>query len=235
MAFETTDLDERKLQESCKAVCLQTVLLRVVFDTLRIFLFSIRHANPCSHRIKRHIIQAAEHYIRRSASSVSVRGHHARIAAYTRRRYAHFKTFKTCQILNILISHIDVSVKIPTVFYDFGSGTGKIVLQVGLQSACAMSKGVEFMASRHSIGISALQKLSAKFKSSEIDPHLRLTIRDALIKVHLIKGDCCSPDITLNDATVVFINNVAFQPDLMARIVERLASLPNLRLVNRFG
>ena len=41
------------------------------------------------------------------------------------------------------------------VFYDIGSGTGKIPLQVALQAGC-VAKGVEFVAARHAIGNAAL-------------------------------------------------------------------------------
>lgn len=58
---------------------------------------------------------------------------------------------------------------------------------------------------------------------------LRKRVRSAMDRVDLIHGDFCKED--LSDATVIFINNAVFEPDLMAALLARLAALPKLRRV----
>lgn len=121
------------------------------------------------------------------------------------------------------------------VFYDIGSGTGKIPLQVALQSKCRLSKGVEFVQARHDIGIAVLERLKglAAAHAREVgDAATCDAVSEALPRVQLIQGDACSDLTPLEDATAIFINNTVFQPDLMSRITERLATLPNLRIVS---
>src|SRR5262249_30646869 len=48
------------------------------------------------------------------------------------------------------------------VFYDLGSGTGKIPLQVALQTGVAMAKGVEFARARHEKAAEAYDRLRGK-------------------------------------------------------------------------
>lgn len=117
------------------------------------------------------------------------------------------------------------------VFYDIGSGTGKIPLQVALQSL-AVAKGVEFVAARHATGVKALNKLRKWAESEDVElgsAKVKAEVTSALSRVQLIQGDACVEP--LDDATAIFINNTVFQPDLMATILERLAKLPNLRVV----
>lgn len=120
------------------------------------------------------------------------------------------------------------------VFYDIGSGTGKIPLQVALQTDCALSKGVEFVESRHKLGLDALERLRGVVAGDATLPLTdarKAVLTSALERVQLIQGDACSALTPLEDATAIFINNTVFQPDLMARLVERLATLPRLRVV----
>lgn len=118
------------------------------------------------------------------------------------------------------------------VFYDLGSGTGKIPLQVALQSPCKSAVGIEFVHARHAIGQAALARLRAMAEGGDALLARRHTqILSALDRTRLVEGDVCDPAVPLEDATAIFINNTVFQPDLMARIVERLARLPHLRVV----
>ena len=122
------------------------------------------------------------------------------------------------------------------VFYDIGSGTGKIPLQVALQAGC-VAKGVEFVAARHAIGNAALDRCKNWTQQHADDcigdATTKRAVAATLARVQLIEGDACDPSIDLHDATAIFINNVLFQPDLMDRIVARLAALPRLRTVRQ--
>ena len=120
------------------------------------------------------------------------------------------------------------------VFCDVGSGTGKIPLQVALQTPCRRSVGVEFVKSRHDIGVAALDRLRALAAADSrilTDATTAAAVTAAVDRVDLIQGDACDPGVPLDDVTAIFINNTVFQPDLMARILDRIASLPKLRVV----
>lgn len=108
------------------------------------------------------------------------------------------------------------------VFYDLGCGSGKIVLQAVLQTPCKVAKGIELMQNRVLQGTDALERLRAK----------SLRVMDGKT-VDIVQGDICKPPAKtpMTDATVVFINNVCFGPELMLRVSQMLTLMPKLRRV----
>lgn len=108
------------------------------------------------------------------------------------------------------------------VFYDLGCGTGKIVVQVALQTPCMVSKGIELMENRVREGSRALKRLET------MDLPI-LHDKD----IHIVHGDILKPPpiAHMMDATVVFINNVCFGPELMLQVMKQLSLMPNLRRV----
>lgn len=142
------------------------------------------------------------------------------------------------------------------VFYDLGSGTGKIPFQVALQTNVGASKGIEYAQIRHDAAEASLKR-GASLTRHDVETalnnvsdqyvdslcgHNRITsnrkgfaeelakeIRRASNRLHLWRGDFCREDIS--DATVIFINNAVFEPDLMLSLVAHLAKLPKLRKV----
>eukprot|EP01138_Halocafeteria_seosinensis_P000032 gb/GECG01000032.1/.p1 GENE.gb/GECG01000032.1/~~gb/GECG01000032.1/.p1 ORF type:complete len:326 (+),score=39.18 gb/GECG01000032.1/:1-978(+) len=142
------------------------------------------------------------------------------------------------------------------VFYDLGSGTGKIPLQVALQTNVGKSKGIEYAQARHKVAEQA-EDQATKLKENDVgrvldrlpdayledlfrcqqssisrealERTLTKTIHSAGKKLDFRRGDFCREDIS--DATVIFINNAVFEPDLMLSLVSQLATLPKLRKV----
>lgn len=108
------------------------------------------------------------------------------------------------------------------VFYDLGCGSGKILIQAMLQTPCAVAKGIELMQNRVQQGNDALERLLAR----------KLPAMEGK-SVDIVQGDICKPPekTPMVDATVVFINNVCFGPELMLRVTEMLQNMPNLRRV----
>lgn len=108
------------------------------------------------------------------------------------------------------------------IFYDLGCGSGKIVIQAVLQTPCAVAKGIELMQNRVQKGADAVDRLDA----------MKLPVMEGK-RVHIVQGDICKPPEVANmrDATVVFINNVCFGPELMLRVIQMLTFMPNLRRV----
>lgn len=108
------------------------------------------------------------------------------------------------------------------VFYDLGCGTGKIVMQVALQTRCKASKGIEIMFDRIEEGLKAFQRLEERY--DEKLGRNRMTI---------VQGDISDPPACANlqDATVLFINNVCFGPALMHIVTDILTNYPNIHRV----
>lgn len=108
------------------------------------------------------------------------------------------------------------------VFYDLGCGTGKIVIQVALQTPCMVSKGIELMLNRVVEGSRALSRLES----------MKLPVLNDK-EIQIVQGDILKPPAIapLMDATVVFINNVCFTPELMLKVLDVLSRMPKLRRV----
>ena len=111
------------------------------------------------------------------------------------------------------------------VFYDVGCGTGKIVIQAALETSCRAAKGIELVIDRVEEGKLALACLAKYVKHTPAGSLLgdRITI---------VEGDACDPPASanLNDATVIFINNVCFGPELMRQVMSTIVHrCPHLR------
>ncbi|KAF0688331.1 Aste57867_20043 [Aphanomyces stellatus] len=108
------------------------------------------------------------------------------------------------------------------VFYDLGCGTGKIILQVALETNCVVAKGMELMLNRVVEGARALERV--RRWCPRVVAHKTIVI---------VQGDICYPPDEANtmDATVVFINNVVFPPDLMSSVLEMLGRMKQLKRI----
>jgi hypothetical protein len=97
------------------------------------------------------------------------------------------------------------------VFYDLGSGTGKLVLQVYLATPVKRSVGVELSKTRWNIAESCRKQVIA---DDHITPGRDLVFLNQNIS-----------DAHLSDATVCFISGVAFPASLIQSLMNRLSSL----------
>ena len=126
------------------------------------------------------------------------------------------------------------------VIIDLGSGTGKICIQLALQTPARLVRGIEFAKARCDVADAALAKLEAlgdpaavaaaqaaaarwdrrlfaQDDAAEADPSqcegLAGKLRDARGRLSLECGDFLAAD--LSDVTCVFLNNAVFEPALM--------------------
>ncbi len=90
-----------------------------------------------------------------------------------------------------------------TIFYDLGSGLGKMVLHIGLQYKVKKSIGIEYSKERDN-GAQYLKNMYAK----ECD------------NIIFIKGNML--DIDISDATVIYIDNTAFNDEMMEKVFNKL-------------
>ena len=124
-------------------------------------------------------------------------------------------------VADVLIPLLDLGPS--DVFYDLGCGTGKIPIQVALQTNCKASKGIEIMHDRVQEGKKALECLRRNYNS----------VFWKNDRVVIAQGDLQSPpsEADLSDATVLFINNVCFDPALMQVVMGILDEHPKIRRV----
>ncbi|TDH67111.1 hypothetical protein CCR75_006202 [Bremia lactucae] len=108
------------------------------------------------------------------------------------------------------------------VFFDLGCGTGKILVQTSLQTPCRRAIGIELMHNRVVGGHKALVRLQER----------NISILQGK-ETRILQGDIFMPpaEACLMDATVVFINNVMFGPQLMLKVLQLLNQMPKLRCV----
>jgi hypothetical protein len=104
------------------------------------------------------------------------------------------------------------------VFYDLGCGVGKTVLQVGVQTGCKRSIGIELSKTRfqlcedaYSLMLRDIQRTDDEKKSIGFNPK-----RTAIIFKHQN-----ILDTNLADATTVFWNNVCFPQTQCHDIIEQ--------------
>lgn len=96
------------------------------------------------------------------------------------------------------------------VFYDLGSGVGKVVVQVALTTP-ATATGVELCPSR-----------AAKAAQIKNDLITRGALKNKK-KLTFIEGNIM--DVPLSDATVIFMCSTCFSPELMKKLTDKLARL----------
>lgn len=105
------------------------------------------------------------------------------------------------------------------VFYDLGSGVGKMVIQVYLNSPVKKSVGVELGPSRAHAAADAAHKLR---EEGRIVPGRQLLFYNKNII-----------DMPLADATVIFMNSLCFSDALMQLLTDKLSELkPGLKVLS---
>jgi len=100
------------------------------------------------------------------------------------------------------------------VFFDLGSGLGKAALQVFFGSEVSRVVGIELSNSRHEWAVEALGVIKQRWK--EVDGMLHAGGRS----LQFFHEDILKADIT--GATVIWMGSLAFPPELMAQIGERI-------------
>jgi precorrin-6B methylase 2 len=108
------------------------------------------------------------------------------------------------------------------VFYDFGSGCGKVVTQVYLNTPVKKAVGIEASFTRYNGSVRMMQKF--KTTDAYIDRKYNAKSRRniAFINKNFLK-------VNVSDATVIYMCATCFAPDLMDKLVRKFAQ------INRVG
>lgn len=125
-------------------------------------------------------------------------------------------------------------------FFDLGSGAGKLVAQVALETDVCNSVGIELSPSRHEAAAMALDKLERQISgreqkesvvhdvssqsSSELDLQMKSIEfgRSNGSRIQAIQADIFEAD--LSEATHIYVSSLCFTPDMMQKLQSLLFS-----------
>ena len=105
----------------------------------------------------------------------------------------------------------DLNLTWDDVFYDLGSGVGKVVMQTYLNTPVKKSVGIELSPTRHQRAMKAYTLLAQRTTLQE-NKTLQLLEKNIL-------------DVDLSDATVVYMCSTCYPKPLMQKLVEILSKL----------
>lgn len=107
------------------------------------------------------------------------------------------------------------------VFYDLGSGLGRMVLQVFMEWRVGKAVGVELSEHRHSRAVRALHQLEPKISELAANfPERAVEFRND----NLLTTD-------VSDATIVYLACTCWDADFMSEVMDKLAPLPHLEWI----
>lgn len=108
------------------------------------------------------------------------------------------------------------------VFYDFGSGVGKVVTQVYLNTPVRKAVGIEASVSRYNGCMRMMEKFKATdpYTDRKYNAKARRTI--TFINKNFLKVD-------VSDATIIYMCATCFEPGLMEKLVQKFEK------INRIG
>eukprot|EP01117_Protostelium_nocturnum_P007735 TRINITY_DN2771_c1_g1_i10.p1 TRINITY_DN2771_c1_g1~~TRINITY_DN2771_c1_g1_i10.p1 ORF type:complete len:530 (+),score=194.11 TRINITY_DN2771_c1_g1_i10:194-1783(+) len=140
------------------------------------------------------------------------------------------------EILPVAIHNIISLLKIEEedVFYDLGSGIGKAVIQVALQTKCKKSVGVELSETRYNLSLDAKQDAFNRLNTFEPDeinlltprrhPTQKETIKEVMDSISFVNNDIL--EVNFMDATCIYWNNICFNAAASLKIVAKFNELP---------
>lgn len=103
---------------------------------------------------------------------------------------------------NDLVKHFKSYFNSDTVFYDLGSGLGKMVLHIGIQYEIKKSIGIEYSEERHQGAIDLQKQYASKYNN-----------------IQFYKGNFLTHN--LSDATVVYVDNTCLESKLMKKLYSK--------------
>jgi SAM-dependent methyltransferase len=105
------------------------------------------------------------------------------------------------------------------VFYDLGSGTGKLVTYFYLTTPIKKSVGVEMVGARHQLAMNTANKLKSEgflMKEGNLE-FLHANLRE----------------VNFEDATIIYMSSLCFPKELMEELSQRFLQLkPGLRIIS---
>jgi precorrin-6B methylase 2 len=139
-----------------------------------------------------------------------------KVSIESRQLHPHFNkeefVYGEIEILTLLALCRKISPRKKQVFYDLGSGSGKVAIAVKLCYPTLVVKGIEILPE-------LLQLASLKWQSF-VKKHPKLfTAQD----IEFIGADIT--EVSFQDADIIFINATSFSPDTWQKIISKLSEL----------
>jgi len=98
------------------------------------------------------------------------------------------------------------------IFFDFGSGVGKMVFQVALSTNCKKAVGIELSQSRYEASMKALQRLDGLKKEGVIQNLTEIVFKNEDVL-----------DADLSEATLIMYSNVCFPTSITEGLLAKMA------------
>jgi len=117
----------------------------------------------------------------------------------------------------------DDDVPTTTVFYDLGSGVGRLVTQMYLDGVVQKAVGVELSKERHLIATDDWSKLTSSLADAGGDNELFDVDPRAVLHIH---GDATAVD--LSDATHIFISSLCFPERVLGSLQDTILAVASL-------
>jgi len=115
-----------------------------------------------------------------------------------------------------------------SVFYDLGSGIGKAVIQVAMQTNVKKSVGIELSETRYNISKVAAKDVCMAIRTFTPAEQAMITVRKDITQleqsIHFVNNDILDTDIS--DATCIYWNNICFNAIASYKILEKFNGLP---------
>jgi precorrin-6B methylase 2 len=163
--------------------------------------------------IMNNFFSIVEKYIKKLYKNTSAYGSiDTELSKHNPTTYGEILPSSVTTIINLL------KVKPNDVFYDLGSGSGKVVTQFFLQTKAKKNTGIELVPFRHNIAIQIKNKLQKTFPDKFISQQLQF-----------INGDILTQDLT--DATIIYMCSTCFSNELLQKITNKLNESNNLRTI----
>lgn len=104
------------------------------------------------------------------------------------------------------------------VFYDLGSGVGKVVTQVYLNTPVKKAVGIELSGSRHAGAVKMLKKCKQTDAYNDRRRNGKTKRTFAFTQQDFLKAN-------INDATIIYMCSTCFPPELMAQLVQKFEKI----------
>ena len=115
------------------------------------------------------------------------------------------------------------------VFFDLGSGVGRLVVQMYLEHPHRMKKsvGIELSEDRHRTAIEALARITQFERVFETAS----TSKGTAFPIEFVHGDALQSTHMLQDATHIFMSSLCFPSSILDALQRQLIQLPNIQVI----
>jgi len=116
----------------------------------------------------------------------------------------------TTESIQQTIDNIPDGISKGDVFYDLGSGIGKVCIQVFLSTTVSKCTGIELSSHRHNLALSVLKQIQTEYSQLFSNDRTLCFVNDDILNANF------------EDATLIFLCSRLFSEDLMEKIAQKI-------------